>query len=328
MSRLKVLLTNLIDPSGDQIIQEIADIVTAPDTKADTLRRMIADADALVVRTHLPTDIFDRPHRLRGVVRHGVGLDMIPMEAATRHVIPVANVPAVNAEAVAEYCISGMLLLVRRMHRLDCDLRAVDWNTSRKLSGQATELFGRTVGIVGVGNVGGRVAEICRAGFRMRVLGNQRRLDALPDFVKGVDVDTLFRESDFIVLNCPLTPETQNLVNVSRIGSMKPTACIVNASRGQVIDEQALVDALRNKRIGGAVLDVYCEQPLPRDNPLLTLDNVILTPHAAGITQESMRRMSQGAAKEIVRLLAGERPVNLCNPEIWDQYIARRRANF
>ena len=251
---------------------------------------------------------------------------MIPMEAATTQGIPVANVPAVNAEAVAEYCVSGMLLLIRRMHRLDRDLRATDWNTSRKVVDDATELCGRTVGIVGVGNVGRRVAEICHAGFRMRVLGNQRRLDALPDFVAGVDIDTLFRESDFIVLNCPLTPATNNLVNAARIATMKRTAFIINAARGQVIDEDALVAALRMRSIAGAVLDVYCEQPLRRDHPLLTLENVILTPHAAGLTQESMQRMSEGAAHEVVRLLAGERPVNLVNSEIWDNYAARRCA--
>jgi D-3-phosphoglycerate dehydrogenase len=326
MAKPKVLLTNPIDPSGVRILEEVADVVTAPDARAATLRHMIGDADALIVRAHLPADIFDRPHHLRGVVRHGVGLDMIPVDTATRQAIPVANVPAVNAEAVAEYCISGMLLLARRMHRLDRDLRALDWMTSRKLSDDATELFGRTVGVIGVGNVGRRVAEICHAGFRMRVLGNQRRLNALPGFVTGVDVDTVFRESDFIVLNCPLTAETTNLVNPSRISLMKRTTCIVNASRGQVIDEPALAAALRDKRIGGAVLDVFCEQPLRRDHPFLALENVILTPHAAGITQESMQRMSQGAAQEIVRLLADERPVNLVNPEIWDQYLARRRA--
>ena len=326
MARPKVLLTNPIDPSGARIIGELADIVVAADAKAATFYRMICDADVLVVRSHLPADLFDRPHHLRGIVRHGVGLDMIPMEAATAQGIPVANVPAVNAEAVAEYCVSGMLLLIRRMHRLDRDLRATDWNTSRKVADEATELCGRTVGIVGVGNVGRRVAEICHAGFRMRVLGNQRRLDALPDFVAGVDIDTLFRESDFIVLNCPLTPATNNLVNAARIEIMKRTAFIINAARGQVIDEDALVAALRVRRIAGAVLDVYCEQPLRRDHPFLTLENVILTPHAAGLTQESMQRMSEGAAHEVVRLLAGERPVNLVNPEIWDNYAARRRA--
>ena len=326
MARPKVLLTNPIDPSGAHIIGEVADVVVAPDAKPETLCRMVADADVLVVRSHLPADTFARPHRLRGVVRHGVGLDMIPMEAATAQAIPVANVPAVNAEAVAEYCISGMLLLTRRMHRLDRDLRATDWSASRKLTDDATELFGRTVGIVGVGNVGRRVAEICHAGFRMRVLGTQRRLGALPDFVTGVDVDTLFRESDFIVLNCPLTPETTNLVDASRIALMKRTAFIVNASRGQVINEDVLVAALRVRRIAGAVLDVYREQPLRCDHPFLALDNVILTPHAAGITQESMRRMSEGAAQEVVRLLAGERPVNLVNPEVWDKHIERERG--
>lgn len=326
MARPKVLFNNRIESSGEQIIGQVADIVIAPDAKAQTLRRMIGDADVLVVRSHhLPAGILDRPHRLRGIVRHGVGVDLIPMEAATAQAIPVANVPSVNAEAVAEYCISSMLLLARRVHRLDRELRVADWNTSRQHADHATELFGRTVGIVGVGNIGRRVAEICHAGFNMRVLGNQRRLDVLPAFVVGVDIDTLFVESDFIVLNCPLTAETRNLVNASRIRLMKQSAVIINASRGPVIDETVLVDALRSKRIAGAALDVYCELPLRRDHPLLELDNVILTPHAAGITQESMRRLSQGAAREVLRLLADERPLNLVNPEIWERHIANRR---
>lgn len=326
MSRPKVLLTNPIDPAGDRVLEQVAEIVRAPDVRPETLVRLVADADALIVRAHLPPDIFDHPNRLRGVVRHGVGVDMIPMESATARAIPVANVPAVNAEAVAEYCISALLLLVRRMHLIDRDLRGRDWAPSRVIADRATELLGRTVGIVGVGNIGRRIAEICHLGFRMRVLGHQRRLDALPDFVRGVDVDTLFRESDFIVLACPLTDATRNLASAQRIASMKPTAAIVNVSRGPVVDEQALVAALQAGRIGGAALDVYHVQPLQRDHPLLALDNAVCTPHVAGITEESMRRMSEGAAKEALRLLAGERPVNFVNPEVWERAVARFRT--
>ena len=324
--RAKVLLTNPIDVEGIRIIETIADVVVAPDTRHETLLDLARDVDALLVRAYLPLNIFDVALRLRGVVRYGVGLDMIPVEAATAKAIPVANVPGVNANAVAEYCISAMLLMARRMHRMNQELRAADWNASRVISDDATEIAGSKVGIIGVGNIGRRVAEICHSAFHMRVLGHQRRLDGLPSFVTGVDVDTLCRESDFIVMCCPLTPQTLGLISATRITLMKRTASIINVARGQVIDEAALAKALRDHRIRGAVLDVYQEQPLRRDHPFLGLDNVVLTPHVAGLTRESMQRMSIGSAQEVVRLLNGERPLNLVNPEIWEQHLKRVRA--
>ncbi len=317
MARPRVLLTNPIDPIGEDILKDVAEIVRAPDATPATLNAMVGEADILMVRAFLPPDIFDRPHRLRGVVRHGVGLDMIPMGSATAHGIPVANVPGSNAEAVAEHALCGMLLMARATHVMDRELRARDWPTSRKHADAATELLGRTVGVIGMGNVGARVAEICRAAFRMKVLGAATRSKP------GATLEEIFRESDFIVLACPLTPETRHLVNAGRLAAMKPTAALINVARGPVIDEAALVAALQARRIRGAVLDVFDEQPLRRDHPLLSLDNVILTPHAAGITEDSMRNMSKGAAEEAVRLLRFERPVSLCNPEVWDQHLQR-----
>lgn len=323
MALPRVLLTNPIDPLGERILEGVAELVHAPDAKPATLNAMVGDADLLMVRSFLPPDIFDRPQRLRGVVRHGVGLDMIPMQAATARGIPVANVPGSNAEAVAEYAVSGMLLIARRMHALDRDLRAIDWPTARKHADSATELLGRTLGVIGMGNVGARVAEICHAAFRMRVMGTPTRSRPLAAFVQAASVDEIFGESDFIVLACPLTPETRHLVNATRLALMKPGAAIVNAARGPVIDERALVEALAARRIRGVVLDVFEEQPLRRDHPLLRLDNVVLTPHAAGITEESMKNMSKGAAEEAVRLLRFQRPVNLCNPEVWETHMNR-----
>lgn len=323
MALPRVLLTNPIDPVGERILEGVAELVHAPDAKPATLNAMVGDADLLMVRSFLPPDIFDRPQRLRGVVRHGVGLDMIPMQAATARGIPVANVPGSNAEAVAEYAVSGMLLIARRMHALDRDLRAIDWPTARKHADSATELLGRTLGVIGMGNVGARVAEICHAAFRMRVMGTPTRSRPLAAFVQAASVDEIFGESDFIVLACPLTPETRHLVNATRLALMKPGAAIVNAARGPVIDERALVEALAARRIRGVVLDVFEEQPLRRDHPLLRLDNVVLTPHAAGITEESMKNMSKGAAEEAVRLLRFQRPVNLCNPEVWETHMNR-----
>ena len=317
MARPRVLLTNPIDPIGDRILEGVAEIVRAPDAKPATLNAMVGDADVLMVRAFLPPDIFDRPHRLRGVVRHGVGLDMIPMESATAHGIPVANVPGSNAEAVAEHALAGMLLMARGTHVMDRELRSKDWPTSRKHADGATELLGRTLGVIGMGNVGTRVAQICEAAFRMKVLGAPTRSNP------GHPLEKIFRESDFIVLACPLTPETRHLVNAERLAAMKPTAALINVARGPVIDEAALVAALLARRIRGAVLDVFDEQPLKRDHPLLTLDNVVLTPHAAGITEDSMKNMSKGASEEAVRLLRFERPANLCNAEVWERHLQR-----
>ncbi len=325
MSRPKILLTNSIHAAGVRILEKVADIVTAPDVQAETLKRMAADVDGIIVRAQLPPDIFEYTPRLCGVVRHGVGLDMIPIEAATAHGVIVANVPGANAQAVAEYGIAGMLMLTRRLHLIDRELRTKDWNTSRLIADKATEIFGRTVGIIGVGNVGRRIAEICKDAFRMRILGYQRNINALPEFIQGVDLDSLFLESDFIVVSCPLTNETRHLVNRSRLGKMKSDSVLINVARGPVIEEAALVDALRENRIGGAMLDVFAEQPIKRDHPLLQMSNVILTPHVAGITDESMKKMSEGAAQDLLRVIAGEKPLNFINPEAWGAYLERRR---
>lgn len=317
MRRPKVLLTGAMHPDGERAIAAVAEVVRAPDAQPGTLRRLVAGADVLVVRSPLPADLFDHAPLLRGVVRHGVGVDMIPVEAASARGIPVANVPGSNREAVAEHVLACFGLLARRLHRMDGTLRAAGWAASRTLADGSTELAGKTVGIVGVGAIGSRIAAICHHGYGMRVLGHQRRLDALPAHVQGVALDELLRASDYLVLCCPLTEATRHLLDARRLGLMKPGAFLVNVSRGPLVDEPALVEALAGRRLGGAALDVFDEQPLRPDHALLALDNVLLTPHAAGLTEESMARMSRGAAQEVLRLLAGERPLNLVNPQAW-----------
>lgn len=322
MALPKILASIAMDPVADAMLAGHAQIVVAPDPSVDTLRRMVGDADVLVVRTQLPADLLDRPHRLLGIVRHGTGLDLIPVDAATAQDVPVANVPGVNAGAVAEYCIGALLALARRLPAMDRDLRDTGWNEARRHAGQTMELAGRTIGIVGLGAIGTRLAEICHHGFGMRVLGHQRRMDALPAFVAPTALDALFAGSDFVSFSCPLTPETRHLLDARRLALMKPQAFVVNAARGAVIDEVALAHALAEGRLGGAAIDVYAEQPIARAHPFLGLKNVLLTPHAAGLTPEASRRMGEGAAREVLRLLAGERPLNFVNPQVWPR--ARR----
>jgi D-3-phosphoglycerate dehydrogenase len=322
-----VLCTLPIDPAGVALLAPFADVVVPDDDRPETLRAAIGDADFLIVRTMLPADLFDRPNRLLGVIRNGSGLDMIPVDAATAHGIPVANVPGANAQAVVEYCIGAFLQLARRTNEMNRTLRDGGWAAARALAGAATEIGGKTAGIVGLGNIGTGLAQVCAHGFGMRVLGYARRRETIPDFVEAVELDELIASSDYLSLNCPLTPETTNLLDERRLRSMKPTAVLVNAARGAVIDEAALVRALQERWIDGAALDVYATQPLAPNHPLLRLDNVIVTPHAAALTQESTRQMSIGAARQVLQLLAGERPGYLVNPAVWERY-EQRRASF
>ncbi len=317
-TRPRVLLTGPMDPAGERLIAEVAEIVRAPDAQPHTLRRLIADAAVLVVRSALPADLLDHAPRLLGIVRQGVGVDMIPIEAANARRLPVANVPGSNRHAVAEHAIGAIALLRRRTPAMDTLLRRDGWQASRALADTSAELHGATLGIVGVGEIGTRVAEIAHHGYGMRVLGHQRRLDALPAFVEGAPLDELLARSDAVVLACPLTDATRGLLDARRLALMPRHAVLVNVARGAVVDEVVLVEALRTRRIAGAALDVFSLQPLPADHPLLALDNVLLTPHAAGLTTQSMHRMSVGAAEEVRRLLAGQWPLNLVNREALD----------
>jgi D-3-phosphoglycerate dehydrogenase len=319
-----VLLTNPMDVAGVALLQPHAELRLAPAVDHATLRREAASADLMVVRAFLPADIFDHAPRLLACVRQGAGVDMIPVETATERGVIVSNVPGVNAQAVAEYCAAQFLLLGKRIGRMDRTLRREGWATARALADDVCELHGKTVGIVGVGHIGARLAAICHHGLGMRALGHQRRLERLPAIVEAATLDRIFTDSDYIALCCPLTPETRHLADARRIGLMKRTAVIVNVSRGPVVDQAALVAALRERRIGGAGLDVFEQQPLPAEDPLFGFDNVVLTPHLAGLSVESMQRMSVIAAEDALRILAGEKPVNFYNPEVWPAALERR----
>ena len=323
MKKPVVLCTLPLHAAGLKLLDGVAEVVLAPDTRAQTLYRMIGEADIVLVRSQLPADLFDRPNRLIGVIRNGTGLDLIPVEAATRHGIPVANVPGANVQTVAEYCVSAMLAMTRKIETMHRDLREKGWAAARLHSERSADLHGKTIGIVGLGDIGTRLAAICHLGFGMRVLAYQPRPKPCAAYVTRLPLDEMLAQADFVSLSCPLTAETRHLLDARRIGLMRNTAVLINAARGPVADEAALAAALRERRIGGAVIDVFGEQPLPRDSAFLQLDNVLLTPHAAGLTPESFAAMSTGAARQMLQLFARERPTHLVNPEVWERFIAR-----
>jgi D-3-phosphoglycerate dehydrogenase len=323
MSRPLVLLTNPIAAEVDAELRRHAEVRIARALDAATLREEVRDAQYLVVRAPLPDDLFEHAPRLRAAVRHGAGLDMIPMAQASRHGVAVANVPAVNAATVAEYVVGQMLNLARQLPRIDTLLHDESWAAARRLADAATDLGGRTLAIVGMGHIGQALARICALGFGMRVLGVRRSPAADTDTVRYLSLAQALPQADYVVLACPLTEATRGLIGAAELAQLKPGARLVNVARGPVVDEAALVAALRSGQLAGAALDVYTTQPLPADSPLRTLPNVLLSPHLAGITQESMRRMSEGALAQLLAMFRGELPAHLCNPEARDAILAR-----
>lgn len=307
-----VFSTHRLHPRAEAMIAEAADLQVASALDDATLIREARDASVLIVRAPVPAALFDRAPNLRVAIRHGAGIDMIPVEAATKAGVMVANVPGVNAPTVAEHVFLVSLALLRRFRQVDGDLRGKGWNAGRDHSYRANDLGGRTIGIIGFGNVGSEIARIARHGFRMKVLANNRTARQI-DGIRFVDLQTLAAESDIVVLCCPMTPETRGLMNAELIGRMQSHALLVNVSRGPVVVDDALIAALGENRIGGAALDVFAEQPLPADHPYFGFANVVMTPHLAGITEESMMRMGVGAADEALRVLRGELPINLRN---------------
>ena len=324
---MKVLLVDPIDPSGVNLLRQSAEVLLCEETSFEGIRRDARDADAIITRSRLPDDIFVAAPRLRAAMIHGTGMDLVPLASATERGVAVARIPGGNAQSVAEYCVMAMLVLGRNFSEIDKSMRLKPWDETRALGAKAHEIAAMTVGIVGVGEIGKRVAKVCRNGFGMRVLGHQRRLDQLPPEAEPSDLDRLVMESDFVVVTCPLTPETHHLFDRNRLLKMKSTAWLINVGRGAVVEEAALVEALRKRTIAGAMLDVYEHYRLEPGHPLLSLENAVLTPHLAGMTQESRKRMGAAAAEETLRMLAGERPKNFVNPEVWRKFLERRSEN-
>ena len=317
----QIFSTHPLHPEVTARLQIAADFRVA---SAPTSAAILAEglqAVVLIVRANIPPDYFARAVGLRAAVRHGAGLDMIPMQAATDAGVLVANVPGANANTVAEHAIFAAIGLLRRFRAMDTALRQQGWTAGRAFSDHGSDLGGRQLGIFGFGNIGRAVNRIAQ-GFGCRVAATTRRPETLPPNVLPLDLDALTATSDVLVLCCPLTDATRGAISAERIASMKHGSVLINVARGPVVNTAALVSALQSRRISAA-LDVFDTQPLPETSPLWSLDNVILTPHMAGITEDSMLRMGQMAADETLRILQGDLPINFCNPAVEPAY--RRR---
>ncbi|AST57922.1 2-hydroxyacid dehydrogenase [Thermoanaerobacterium thermosaccharolyticum] len=312
----KVLLSQEINPEGIKILEGKFEIVVAPDTSQETLMKKAKDVDAIILRTtsKVTKEVIENAPKLRIISRTGAGVDNVDVNAATERGILVCNLPAVNSLSVSEHAIAMILHLAKQLSVMDKAVRSGNWKV-RSLN-LPIELDGKVLGIVGMGNIGSSVAKKCHDGFGMKILAfdpyvKERFKDF--DYTFTDSLETLFRESDFITLHLPNIPETKGMITKDLIFSMKKSAYLINAARGGVIDEKALIDALKEKRIAGAGLDVFQIEPPNLDNELLKLENVILSPHSAALTQEASTRMAVEAAQAVVDFFDGRQPKYIYN---------------
>ena len=293
---MKVIVADKISERGVELLRKSG--LSPVLTTKDTISRELADADALIVRsaTRVTKELLEKASKLRAVGRAGVGVDNIDLPEATKRGVLVMSTPGGNAVSVAEHTFALMLALARQIPKVDAGLREGRWEKSSS----GTELRGKVLGLIGLGRIGGEVARRAEA-FDMKVIAYDPYISeaaAKELQVELANLDRLLAESDFISLHTALSPATQNMINAKSIEKMKKSARIVNAARGELIDEAALAEALKSGRLAGAALDVFVEEP-PKNSPLIGLPNLIGTPHIAGSTAEAQEEVGIQVAVQI-----------------------------
>src|ERR1700733_11459596 len=313
----------------DRLENESPDDVSAPILSAAHAYQIGAARDELARHFHADADLLRRTPNLLIVSSNGAGFDPVDVDACTAAGVLVVNQSGGNAHSVAEHALGMMLTLSKRIIEADRALRR-DPNVNRNaLIGN--EIQGKTIGIIGIGNVGRRLAELCKGLFGMKVLAYDPYVPAAEVAARGgekVELDDLLRRSDFVSINCPLAKDNRGMIGARQFALMRPHAYFVTTARGFIHDEDALLDALRDKKIAGAGLDVWSKEPPPPDHPLLQFDNVLASPHTAGVTKEARANMGRIAAEQMLDALDGKRPPRIINPEVWPDYAKRFERAF
>lgn len=307
----KVLIPQDISAEGKQYLTDRGyEIKMGSGITEEAMIKDVAECEAILIRTAVITKkVLEAAPKLKVIGRHGVGYDNIDVATATERGVWVTYAPEANAATVAEYALGMIIALSRHFGRGDRATRAGDWEVRNRVPG--VDLEGKTLGVVGFGKIGSRVARKAMLGLDMKVLAYDPFLtaDKMPAGVELTsDWERVFKESDFITLHLPSSEKTRGSVGAREFGLMKKTAFLINASRGDVVDETAMTVALREGKIAGAGLDVFAKEPPNHNDELFKLENVIVTPHNAALTTECMRRMATHAAMGIDDVLSGREP--------------------
>lgn len=313
------------EPEVLTVFDNLATVGATPPAESEEWYAEAATCAGLIVsgNHNITGDVMDRVGpRLRVVARPGIGVDRIDLAAATERGILVVNTPDGPTESTAEHAIALLLSLAKRVTLGDRDLRRGQGWTDYGVIPIGLEVFGTTLGLVGLGRIGGRVAEIARV-LGMRVLAFDPYAAPARAEALGVTLVSTLEEvlanADIVSLHCPAIPSTYQLINARTLALMRRGSYLINVARGAVIDEAALVDALRSGQLAGAGLDVFDPEPAAADNPLFTLPNTICTPHIASYTAASVLRMREMVCAQVAMALRGERPTELVNPEVWER---------
>ncbi|MHB8993343.1 MAG: phosphoglycerate dehydrogenase [Chloroflexota bacterium] len=321
MAKPRVLLTSFWLKPGDEVDQRLqaAGMETVFNcwhggrTEEEMIDILQGIDGAIVSIDPFTPRVLAAARQLKVAARTGVGYDAIDARAATEEGVAVCITPGANNRAVADFAFALLLACARRLMENLSEVPDGRWKRH-----QGKDLPGSTIGIVGLGSIGKEVARRAR-GFDMRVLAYdvfQDEAFAAQHQVTYVPLEQLLRESDFVTLHCFLNDGTHHLINAERLALMKPTAYLINTARGPIVDEEALYQALKEKQIAGAALDVFGQEPLPAGSPLRTLDNVYLAPHAAGQTDGAMHAMGTIAADNVIAILKGKKPLGLVNKDV------------
>jgi len=321
MKKFKVVVTDYAYQDLEEEKREISKVnAEIYDNHCKTEDEAIAiakDCDALIVQfCPITKKVIDSLEHCKLIVRYAIGVDNIDIDAATKKGIYVANVPDYCTDEVSTHTVAMILAMSRKLVQTVNIVRNGEWNYA--LMKPMYRSSGSCLGLIGLGAIPTMVAKKMK-NFGMRIIAFDPYVsdeNARKSGVQKVDFDELVRTSDYISIHCPLTDETRKMINADVFRKMKNTAILINTARGQIVDEAALIDAIREKEIGGAAIDVMEKEPIARDNPLLTFPNVIITPHIAWYTEESIHTLKQKVGEEVVRVLSGNAPKNLVNKSV------------
>jgi D-3-phosphoglycerate dehydrogenase len=310
----EVHVNNIIDD-----LRAVAEVTQSADNHEQTLIREAQNAALIIVScfTKITSSVISNASNLKAVLKYGVGVDNIDLEASTGHGVLVVNCPEYGSDTIAEHAFALMICLAKKLLKIDRLMRQQGWLWPyEELRG--SDLSGQVLGLIGFGRIGRAIARKA-LGFGMKIMIYDPYVD--PDLTRTfqaelVDLHTLLKTSDVVSIHCVLTPETKHLIADGELKLMKKSAFLIDVSRGAIIDEEALLSALQQNRIGGAGLDVFNHEPLEPGHPLFALDNVILTPHLAWYTKQACERLEQETLQRALEILDGRIPQNLKNPEV------------
>jgi D-3-phosphoglycerate dehydrogenase len=320
----KVLLSEAIHESGIRLLERKAEVIICPEPTEEVIGSLISDADALIIRTagKVTREMMKQAGQLKVVSRTGGGLNNVDIEAATDYNIVVCGVKGPQDRLVAEHTVALMGALAKQFFYLDAQVRKGNFASRKEY--RPTGLSGKRIGLIGLGRIGRIVGDICARAFHMEVWAYDPYVEpedlGTDDIVLKEDMSAVLQTADFLSLHVPVTENTRGMMGSAEFELMKPGAFFINTSRGEIVQEAALVGALKSRKIAGAGLDVFEKEPPDVANPLFDLENVIATPHSAALTQEAVALLAKGSAENVLSVLQGKKPSYSPN---WDRVKAK-----